>query len=74
MKISKLNTKARKEFRRALAINTPVIDGRDSKILAKEMGYETDLLQRVITEVPIPFEPRETYPSRLQKWIHDQTS
>lgn len=69
MNIARLWPPYRRLYRARLAQGTPLIDGRETKILARAMGYDADLLRHVVEDKPLEFEPRESYPSRLQEYL-----
>ncbi len=65
-------TRAILDFRRALAERTPLIDGRETRRIARLLRYDPDQASRLVQEVP--FDPRETYPSRAVQWARSQAA
>lgn len=55
----------RRQFRRTLALSTPLMDGRETKRVAKVIGYDVATLEQLAVDRVVPFEPRETYASRV---------
>lgn len=55
----------RRNFRRELARQTPLINGRETKKVAAAISYDAEIAQLVIEENIVPFEPRETFRDRL---------
>jgi len=58
------------EYRRALALTTPLIDGRETRQIAKALRYDPERLQQLPKAVD--FEPRETFPARALEWAGGQ--
>ena len=54
------------EYRRALALTTPLIDGRETRRVASALNYESAALE----ELPkaVDFDPRETFADRALEW------
>lgn len=58
---------ALRAFQRALYQGTPLKDGREVRKIARLIGYDPDLAERLI-DGQVPFEPLETYPMRAAQW------
>lgn len=56
-----------RRFRLALAQATPLIHGRETRKVARAIGYDLDKLQQ-LAEKAVPFEPRDTYFERAMEW------
>lgn len=54
------------EYRRALALSTPLIEGRETRRVAKALGYDTGALVKLPES--IEFEPRATFYKRAMEW------
>jgi len=59
-----------RRFRRALAIGTPLVNGRETKRVASAIRYDGDVAFRLV-DGAVPFEPRETYADRVVEWATD---
>lgn len=71
MNWARLHPGYRREYRKALARSTPLIDGQQTRWMARVMRYDAQLLKRVAKEKPVAFEPRATYSDRLTDWVRE---
>jgi len=69
MKWARFNPFYRRAFRRTLALCTPLIDGDQTRVIARAMRYDIDLLRRLAKDSPVPFDPQETFGRRLLDWL-----
>lgn len=60
-----------RRFRRALAMATPLIFGRETRKVARAIRYDADKLFE-LAQHAVPFEPRDTYPERALEWARGE--
>lgn len=56
---------ARRAFRRELARQTPLIDGRETRLIARKIHYNADRAHEIIGQQVVPFDPRNSFRDRL---------
>lgn len=56
-----------RRYERALAVCTPLRDGRETRRVARAVQYHPDV-PGLLADGAVEFEPRHTYPARALEW------